>query len=475
MTDFSSEFFSKSDPGLISKFEEMLKSGSSYFFDVDEVEALADHYLDNGSPLKARKAVMHGKSLFGQNNALLLKQAQALMMEKKPARALDILNFLEASEPGNTDLLLFKAGVHRNLNDHKGSQDCLIKALESSTENREDIYLDLAFEQEMIDDYAGAIESLRESLRINPDHEASLFELGFCFDMANDLENGVDFFNAFLQEQPYSFIGWYNLALCYEKLGLFEKGIESIDYCLAIKEDFINGHILRGNMYESCELEVQAIEAYTESLLHDEDNPMTYALIGECFERLGEWQAAESNYMQALKLDTSHVVALMGMGAVKEHENKYAVALKFYREALNRDENDMDNWHVYAEALRKAERYELCEEAYIRMLELFHVNEEILINLSEVQTITKGYDAAIETATTYLPKLEDRQDIGLHLAKYHIEWGRVAAGTEMLSVILEKNPKKHKYFLKIFPESVQIPNIAHLIDLHTQAQREDEL
>lgn len=469
MTEYSSNFYNEPNPALIAKFEEMLRSRNAYFFDVEELEILIDHYLDQGSYSKARKAVNHGLQLFPGSSSLLLKQAQAFLLNKKPAKAMEILDFLEAAEPLNTEMLLFKAVVHRNLSDFEGTRSCLLKALDSSSENKEDIYLDLAFEQEMVEDYTGAIQSLKQSLRINPDHEASIFELGYCYDMADDLEGGVDFFTRFVDHYPYNFVAWYNLALCFEKLSFFEKAIEAVEYCLAIKEDFVNGHILRANMFTSLDNDVKAIEAYTDSLDHDDANPMVYAAIGECFERLEHMDLARRNYQEALNLDPQYTDALMGLGAIKEHEEKYAESENYYRQALKIDDLNLDNWHILAELLVKAGKTEEACEVYNHMVTAFLDDEEAWIGLADTQASLYGSERSAETLETALEHIETPQDIPWHLAKYLIKSGQIEYGYEYLGNALAENAKGCKYFVNIFPESVLFPNIAALIELYLQA------
>ena len=475
MTEYSSNFYSESNPRLVEKFEDMLKLRNSYFFDVEEIEILVDYYIERGVHHKARKAVIHGLSLYPMSSSLLLKQAQTLLLGKKPVKALEILNYLEVAEPMNTEMLLFKAVVHRNLSDYEGTKSCLIKALNTTSDNKEDIYLDLAFEQEMVEDYIGAIESLKKSLEINPEHEPSLFELGYCFDMAEELESGIEFFTDYLDDYPYSFVAWYNLALGYEKLSLFEKAIDAIEYCLAIKDDFVNAHILHANMLTSIDKDVEAIEAYTESLKYDPSSPMVYAAIGECFERLEMWELAEANYLEALSLDADYVDALMGLGAVKEFEKKYTESLKIYIKALRHDEMNMDNWHIYAELLVKLERHIKAEEIYQKMVTLFKDDEESWIGLADVQAINYDHLKAIETLDEGSAEIPEAEDIKWHKIKHLIKAGKLESAAQQLSDALAMEPKDSKYFINIFPESILIPNIASLLEIHTQAQSKDEL
>lgn len=475
MTEYSSNFYSDSNPELIEKFEEMLRLQKSYFFDVEEIEILADYYLDRGSYHKAKKAVAHGLSLFPKTSALLLKQAHTLVLGKKPVKALEILNYLEAAEPTNTEMLLFKAVVHRNLSDFEGTKSCLMKALETASENQEDIYLDLAFEQEMVEDYEGAIESLKKSLEINPEHEPSLFELGYCFDMIDSVEEGIEFFNNYIDEYPYSFVAWYNLSLGYEKLGLTEKAIEAIEFCLAIKDDFLNAQLLYGNMLAECDRNMEAIEAYTEALKFDPSSPVIYAAIGECYERTEMWQDAEYNYRKALDINPDSIDALMGMGSVREFEQKYNESINLYKRALALDELNQDNWHIYAELLVKLERYTEAEEAYKKLLSFFSDDEDAWIALAEVEAKLHDSITAFETLQKVALQFPSSMDIKWYKIKHLILSGNIETACQELSDALSIEPSEGKNFINIFPESILIPNIADLLDLYTQPQRKDEL
>jgi tetratricopeptide (TPR) repeat protein len=464
MIEYSSDYFSDAEDGAVQRFEDMLRANASYFFDVEELEGICDFFFDAGQHAKARKAIDHGLMLYPGSSALLLKKAHALLIVKQPKSALKILDFLEASEPTNTEMLLFKAVVHRNLSDHEGTKACLMKALETTTENQEEIFLDLAFEQEMVDDFQGAIQSLKQSLRINPHHEASLFELGYCFDMAEQVEKGVDFFNGFIDKYPYSFVAWYNLAVCYEKLGLCELAISAVDYCIAIKDDFTNAHVMRGNLFTVCEKDELAIEAYNDSLGYDAQNPMVYAAIGECHERLEDLLSAEINYAHALSIDNNHVEALMGMGAVREAQERMPEALAFYKSAADKDEFNLDNWHIYAETLVKAGFVYEAEGIYEEMTVRFADDEESWSALAEMHFIQMGAADALETINEALEHIPQSADLPWHLVKYLTLTGKPLQAEVIMTNALLRSEDGLEYLLGIFPEAAQYPNLASWFD-----------
>ncbi len=447
----------------------MLKERNAVFFDVEEIESLADYYLDKTNSRKARLAVNHGLTLFPGSSSLLLKKAQVFAASKESQKALEILEFLEAAEPTNTDMLLFKAVVHRSLSDHEGTKSCLLKALKNSPENREEIFMDLAYEQQIANDYDGAIESLKESLKINPQHEASLFELSYCFEMSNQIEKGVTFFQKYLDYHPYNFVAWYNLALCFEKIGLYEKGIEACEFAMAIREDFVSGYILKGNLHTSMDMDQQAMETYRESLKFDNENPLVYTAIGECQERLEMWEGAEFNYKKALAIDPEYIDALMGLGALREQEGNLKQAISFYREAVSKDDFHLDNKHILVEALVKDGNAIEAIKHLEEMIKIFPDDAETWIVLAEVYSEGNPMEA-VGLLDEAIDKIPGDYDVKWQRIKHLLKAGKTEQAAESFAECYVEQPEGLKYFLTIFPEAVQFPNIAGLIDIQEQAQ-----
>lgn len=474
MTEYSHNFYPKSDSGLIEKFEKMLKLRQAYFFDVEEVESLGDFYLEKSNHRKAKLAVNHGLSIFPNSSPLLLKKAHIFAASKESNKALEILEFLEAAEPTNTDMLLFKAVVHRNLSDHEGTKSCLLKALEIAPDNREEIFMDLAYEQQIAHDFKGAIESLKESLKINPDHEPSLFELSYCFEMANEIEVGIDFFQNYLNMFPYNYVGWYNLALCFDKIGLYEKGVEAADFCIAIREDFVAAYILKGNLFTSMEMDRAAAQAYKDSLEFDSENPLVYTAIGECQERMELWNLAELNYKKALAIDPEYVEALMGLGAIRENEGELAKAIAYYEKGVKNDDFHLDNRHILVETYVKTNRFDEAITHLEEMKKFFPDDVETWTTLAELSAVD-GHHVSLEIIDRAMENMPDDYDLKWNKIKYLLKCNKQQQAVALLMDCIADNPEGIKYFLTIFPEAIQFPNIAGLFDIQEKEPKENEL
>jgi tetratricopeptide (TPR) repeat protein len=474
MTEYSSNLHSKSDSGLIEKFERMLKLRDSYFFDVEEIEAIADYYLEKSNHRKARVAVKHGLSLFPGTNALLLKKAQALTAADEPKKALEILDFLEAAEPTNTDMLLFKAVVYRKLNDHEGTTKCLRRAIKISPDNKEEIFLDLAYEQQIAKDFKGAIESIQACLDINPNYEAGLFELSYCYEMADEVDDGIEYFQKYLNQYPYNFVGWYNLAICYEKIGLYEKSIESADFCIAIREDFISAHILKANVLTAMGLDAAAMQSYEETLAFDDENPLVYTAIGECLERLGHWNLAEQNYQKALAIEPDYIEALMGIGAIREHEGDMTNAIAYYEQAVSHDDFHLDNRHILVEAYIESGQIDKAKANLKEMVKVFPDDAESWVALAEVSE-SEDINISLEIIDQAIESAPNEYDLMWQKIRYLLKSGKEQEASHLFVKASYENPDGVKYFLTIFPDALHFPNIAGLIEIQGKAQEKDEL
>ena len=116
------------------------------------------------------------------------------MLQGKYKRALKLLNDLEEIEPANTEIFYTKASLFSYQKQYKDAVREYEKALLAG-EDPDDVYISIAFEYENMGDYGMAIKYLKKVLRINPMHDAAIYELSFCFEIDNRLEEAVDFFN----------------------------------------------------------------------------------------------------------------------------------------------------------------------------------------------------------------------------------------------------------------------------------------
>ncbi|MBP6697979.1 MAG: tetratricopeptide repeat protein, partial [Flavobacteriales bacterium] len=347
----------------VQRFEDMLSRNDHYFFDVEEFELIIEHYLDNNDLKKARQVLDYARQQHPGSVDLLFCEAQVLMGLGKLNGALDVLDSIQKLEPFNEDVHLHKASIHSQLRNYRKAIEHYRKALELADEGLDDIYLDLAFEHENCEQFDEAIVCLKKALDVNPENEAVLYELAYCFDLAEAHEASVVFFRNFTNEHPYSFVSWYNLGNALAKLNRLEESNQALELCLAIEEEFSSAYFSKArNLLQGGEFEA-AIACYQETLNIDGPQAVTFSYIGECYEKMERYEQALIHYDQALALDPNWVDAWIGRGVVRDFQGKLPEAIKDLENAVRIAPDSGDGWFYLGNVLARAERFPEAVEA----------------------------------------------------------------------------------------------------------------
>ena len=206
--DFDPYSEGSDDLELSNRFEQMLETNESYFFDVEELEDLIDYYLEKNELEKAKKAIDFALYQHPNSSELKIKQAQYLVENHQPNKGLDILNALENMEPFNHELFLTKANIYSQIRQHQKAIENYYKAVKLIDDKNEksNIYFSIAFEYENLSQYDKALTILKNLLQENPENETLIYEISFCYNLKNDSESSIQFFNSFIDEHPYNYL-----------------------------------------------------------------------------------------------------------------------------------------------------------------------------------------------------------------------------------------------------------------------------
>ena len=450
---------------LVCRFEEMLRQNAAYFFDVEEFEGIIDYYADRRNWSRARKAVKYGLNIYPTSSQLQLRWAQALTAQGSFKHALKILKRLELIEPMNGEVFLAEANIHRQLNDHDHASLYFKKAIELSDNCEDDVYYDLALEQENCNDFKGAIESLQAALNLNPENEAALFELSHCFDHTNQIQEGIEFLQAYVDNHPYSTIGWYNLGNCLSRLDRNEEAITAFDYTTVIDATFAPGYFAAGNLYAQIEQYDKAITTYSEAVEAGYDKALAYCYMGECYEHLERLTEATEFYQKALECDDQMADAYIGMGMVKELEDRMKEAIGFFEEALKIEPDNADYLHIMGEAFGKSGQSTRAIEIYERLLEKQPDDEEAWVKYGKLLSETLSPAAAAEVLQDALKGMPHSATLLYAMVAFLLQDKRLSEAEGYLTIALETNYDAHREFLQEWPDATRFPNIARLIEL----------
>lgn len=364
--------------GIVDRYESMLASNTTAFFDVAELESLFEHYLQNGRAKQARQVLQYASSLFPESLALQLREAQLMAGAGQLHEAIPRLENLLAFEPSNDEIHLTLATLYSQVDRHQEAIGHYRKALELGEDvHRNDLFIDIALEHENVGQWDMAIAVLQEALRENPNNETALHELGFCLETMGNHAQSVELFTAFVDDHPYSCPGWYNLGNAQQRVGQYQKAIDAYEYALVIDEEFSPALLQKAAALTMMEDYLQALECYRESILLDAPQANIYTLMGECMERMNRLTEATDYYQCALELDGDFADAHVGLGVVAEMREDWPASLKCFEKAMELEPTNVEYHLLLGGILQKIGMHEEAGMIYEHALLLEPDNLEL--------------------------------------------------------------------------------------------------
>jgi tetratricopeptide (TPR) repeat protein len=167
-----------------------------------------------------------------------------------------------------------------------------------------------------------AIKAFKQVLKINPDHEDALLNLGIahCLDnnfrsAATVLKRSVDIFP---NKKAYYFLG-----ISYAGQTLHDKAIFAFKQAIEIDPNYLEAFIGLGASYGAVENLAQGIKTLNQAVLLDPQNPYVHYLLGMLHLADYDPQSAEYEYrlLVQYKGDRKHQDQLKS--AISQYKNRY--------------------------------------------------------------------------------------------------------------------------------------------------------
>lgn len=446
----------------LARFEDMLKRGKADFFDADQLETFIDHFLMGNQFKKAMDCVNHAISYFPHNLNFKLRKAQVLSNMGRLNEALSMLMQYEKVIGDDLEFLLTRASVHSQMRDSKMAIKYFEKALELAIEEeKDDIFLDLAAEYQNMGAFDNAIKTLNRAIQMNPENEAAVHELAYCYDVKNDINRAIAVYTDYLDLKPYSFTTWYNLGNAYSKAEKYADALWAYDYCTIIHADFSSAYFNMGNIYLVLEEFHKAIECFERCIEIDGEDAMALVYIAEAYEHLEEYDLSMQFYRKSIELQPELPDAWLGMGIVLDILERTTEALPFLRKAVILDELNPDYLHVYASALTKNGDTVEAFKHLFKALNINPMSDDVLIDITELRAMDNVV-YAYEEMNDHIESYELKGFALLHRVKYAWLAGRQMDAIIFYREIIIDAPEMAKELLDIFPEAAQIPLLYEL-------------
>lgn len=452
----------------VALFESMLKEKTFTFFDAEDYELIIDYYNQVSFKEKAKKALEMALEQYPNDLSLLLIKVEFLNSSQQFEKSLNILTKINKFYPNNIDVVFGLGKIYSIM-------EFFPKAIESFNQvyelilldaTQNDLLQDLAYEFMQIGQNNQAIKILKHNLKVNPNDETSIMELGVAFHEAGKFKEAISYFNKTIDNSPYNHLAWFNLATIYNIDENWKDAIFGYEMCLVINEKFTAAHYGKANSYIQLKEYQKAIDSFNESFIYDRPHAYAYCSIGECYEKIGDYSKALIFYEKSLEIDDTLPESWLGIGVVRDLNNEPDQAIKFIKKAIDLDSDNPEYWYLYAELLTKLKKNNEAEIAFKKVIELEPNNIDAWIDYSNFLFDNTSKSKALNEVKKGIETNQDDTELKLRLIAMQISIGLIADAKSSLSQMQSLDKNIFKKLLDVYPEVLKDKSMNQFFDFY---------
>lgn len=340
----------------VERFEEMLKSRRTTYFDADEFDLIIEYYLK-------------------QNNLERSREAVNLALEQ---------------HPDDLDIRIKNGYFNATTGNHQEAIDIYTQALDELEEDkRGEMYYAIGYEYHSMGMANKAIEYYHMALEENPQDTEVWSALGDLFRGMDRLEDAIEMYEYVLAIDPTHLWANMHLANSYYDLDRFQEAIDSLNEAIAHGVDTAMVHASLGDCHYRLGQFIDAREEYGKAININEYLTEAWSGLGYVYSDTGESQKAIKYFTKAYSLEPFNDDHLYNLAAEYRKINENQKALECLLEIEKSQPNDPDLYFFLGDLLADMDRMDegIC---YLKLgLERTN-NDSLLLYLLAYLHLEKG-------------------------------------------------------------------------------------
>lgn len=360
MTDITPDRFKNYPPQvrqLVLDFEQQQESHPR-FFDVDQLEVIADYYLETCDTDGLETAVDYGEKLFPHHLSFQIRRAQLLSIQGHYSTALRLLKNLLKAEPDNTEIHYSLANIYSLTNHPKLA---IHHYLAAATDGYElgMVYGNIGDEYNKMGCRAEAVRYYRRAVMENPGEERSLRALAIIWQQQGRLSRAKKFFTLFIAAHPYSKTAWAALAGTLFDESFYQEAADAYEYALAIDESFFHAYQGLAECYRQMGDVPKAVQTLHMAAPYTDDQASLLFIIGCYYHGDKNFHTAYTYFRDAVNLAPTCSLFWSYLGHCCEKMDYIDEAASHYRHAASLDPDTDEPWLELATFYIRQGQYDL--------------------------------------------------------------------------------------------------------------------
>ena len=463
MRDFEAE--EKEAKELVERFKSMIDSGSSVFFDSEELEIIIDELMRKMDVPMASEAIEYAIRLYPSDSFFRILRAKKMMLQMEFDKAEKELDSIETSFPPTPELYMEKVMLARMTGRNTDAFKLLNKALQLDEDDPEVHFL-LAYEYLKNKDVAKALKHAIFALREDEVFDEQLFGFSFLLEENKQYEDGIAFYEKLTEEFPLYPGCWFGLGLSHSWNKEYDKAIDAYQYVLSIDEKTSTAHYNMANCYFELNNYDQALSHYQQAYELDQEDFNSLTCIGDCYANQEKYEEALTYYRKALTLNPTQGDALLGLASVLKDQGHPDDAQAAIESAFaHNPQSFMLLFEVLSYYDKEQQKYKL-QEFFTTTLNQIENKEDFYRYFVQFCCENELYDYAIEVLEKHQTDPNITLTIAYYLAALNFLNQNISKGCEYLSNALLIDYEGYKDFLAIDPILETYSEVNELIDLY---------
>lgn len=439
---------------IIGRYENSVKAGKLGYFEVDELETIINHYLDDSRPEEAMNAVNFGRKLHPNSTMLLTKQAKLFFETGQTEKALSIIDHVQKIDSCDEDALLLKGEIFLRKGLTQEAMSIFKEMERNAGKDDSCTFLNIAYVMNDCQRFDDALRFLEKADAIDPNNTDILFEKTYSLEQKEEYDEAINTYNRILDIDPYSNEAWFNLGQLLSYQGQYNKAVEAFDYAYTITPKDYQSLFQKANVLFLCEKYQEAAAAYEEYSDFTGETSSTCILIGECLEKMSDYANAEALYKRAYNMDEKNIDALKGLCVCSLDQENPEEALHIADKAIQLAGESSELLIYKAEALVFLEKIDKAIKCYKRALDLDPCQVDVLIALGNLHVDTGQYEIALHYYQQAKTIQNDADKLPLLLAITFYKLQDYQMCVKHLHESLESNDQTLDIFYEFCPEAV---------------------
>jgi tetratricopeptide (TPR) repeat protein len=250
---------------------------------------------------------------------------------------------------------------------HRLWRNRITRWIYSDTINQQNLFFDLGTAYYYQGDLATSREMLRQSLKLNPQHAPTWYNLGVLLNQTGRKAEAESAYREAVKADPQYAPAWNNLGMLLNDLG--RKAEAESAWREAVKADPQHAPAWSnlGVLLNQTGRKAEAESAFRTAAKADPQHAQSWYNLGVLLNQRGRKAEAENAYKEAVEADPQYAPAWFNLGNLLKKLGRKAEAESAWREAVKADPQDVNAWYslgaLYRQQKRSLEAVEALEQA----------------------------------------------------------------------------------------------------------------